>query len=152
MMAPLHELHRHSDSKPILPVISIERKNWRVDKREADSQSEDVKATSSKAQSTEVGGEAGVDIEAFSLKVSGKDTTEQRQAVERSFRIHKEKLRELDEWLPMLKEQIREFFIISKQVKGIFIQIDDLYHLRRTDQAFVVNLIGFAKTSHYISR
>jgi len=60
---------------------------------------------------------------------------------ERSFSIHREKLQELDRWLPELKQAVREVFELSSKVKTLLIQIDDLYHLRRADQAFVVDYI-----------
>jgi hypothetical protein len=36
---------------------------------------------------------------------------------------------------------VRNFFSVSKSTKAIIIHIDDLYHLKRTDQAFVVDYI-----------
>jgi hypothetical protein len=44
-------------------------------------------------------------------------------------------------WLPRLKEQVREFFEVSSSVKSVFLQIDDLYHLRKIDQPFVMDYI-----------
>jgi hypothetical protein len=44
-------------------------------------------------------------------------------------------------WLPTLKQQIRELFEISSLVKAVFIQIDDLYHLKRVDQPFVMDYL-----------
>lgn len=110
-------------------------------KEASDSHSEDVRYTTSQTQSSELGGEAGADIEKLALKLSAKEAASQSEAVERSFKHHREKLRELDQWLPVLKEQIREFFNLSKNVRTLFLQIDDLYHLKRTDQAFVVDYI-----------
>jgi hypothetical protein len=43
--------------------------------------------------------------------------------------------------LPQLKSQIREFFAISNDIKSVFIQVDDLYHLKRSDQPYVVDYI-----------
>lgn len=53
----------------------------------------------------------------------------------------KDKLTELDLWLPRLKAEIREFFELSKDVKSVFLQIDDFYHLKRGDQPFVMDYI-----------
>lgn len=61
--------------------------------------------------------------------------------VEQIYHRKHEKLRELDNWLPELKRQLRDFFEISGSVKCVFIQIDDLYHLQRDDQAFVVDYV-----------
>lgn len=76
------------------------------------------------------------DLKAASTLSSGK-----RQEIQRTFKIYHEKLHELDHWLPKLKEDMREFFRLSTKVKQIYLQIDDLYHLRRADQAFVVDYI-----------
>ncbi len=61
--------------------------------------------------------------------------------VEQAFEDHQSKLRDLDRNLPDYKRQIREFFEISKKVKFVFIQLDDLYHLDRVHQAFVVDYV-----------
>ncbi len=60
---------------------------------------------------------------------------------ERTFSIYRDKLKELDHWLPELKRSVKELFETSSSKRTIFIQIDDLYHLRRSDQAFVVDFI-----------
>jgi hypothetical protein len=64
-----------------------------------------------------------------------------RHETERRYTEHKDKIRELDTWLPRLKGEIREFFDISSTVKAIFLQIDDFYHLARADQPLVIDYI-----------
>lgn len=105
--------------------------------RAPDTLQEDVKERTSDEDS--LSGEVGLQAEAikFSLGGSKKSKTE----TERSFVTHQKKLQELDLWLPELKKSIREFFAVSSNVKCIFLQIDDLYHLKRPDQAFVVDYI-----------
>jgi len=88
-----------------------------------------------------VEGSGGAGINHVQAKVGGKAKTNEKEEVERSFKIHREKLQELDQWLPSLKESIREFFRLSRGTSAIILQLDDLYHLRRTDQAFVVDYI-----------
>ena len=51
------------------------------------------------------------------------------------------KLRELQMWLPQLKQQTREFFALSKTVEAIFLQLDDFYHLARADQPDVMDYL-----------
>ncbi len=75
------------------------------------------------------------------MKGSGGFAKKQKDEVERTFQLRTEKLKELDNWLPRLKQQVREFFHISHTVKAVFLQIDDLYHLRRDDQPFVVDYV-----------
>lgn len=103
----------------------------------ADSQEEDIKSKNTAENLS--GYDAGVKIKDITLgkKASGKES----QEVERSFKVHHQKLQELDLWLPRLKENLRELFDASSTVKGIILQIDDLYHLKRTDQAFVVDYV-----------
>ena len=51
------------------------------------------------------------------------------------------KLRELQMWLPKLKQQTREFFALSKTVEAVFLQLDDFYHLARADQPDVMDYL-----------
>ena len=107
----------------------------------ADVQSENVRSTSALEAGQSVGAALGSNGHGVQLKIDGSLSSRRKEEIERTFRLHKEKLQELDRWLPELKSQIREFFELSTAVKAIFLQIDDLYHLRRTDQAFVVDYI-----------
>lgn len=107
----------------------------------ADIQNEDVKKTTGTESSDTYGASVGAEGYGLNIKADGSLSNRRKEEVERTFRLHKEKLQELDRWLPELKSQIREFFSLSSTVKAIFLQIDDLYHLRRTDQAFVVDYI-----------
>jgi Cdc6-like AAA superfamily ATPase len=75
------------------------------------------------------------------LRAAGTVGKKSREETQRTCIVHSDKLRELDMWLPRLKGQVREFFQMSTTVKAIFLQIDDLYHLRRSDQPFVVDYI-----------
>lgn len=71
------------------------------------------------------------------LSKSRKHSTE----TESNYILHSDKLQELDSLLPQLKQQVREFFGTSKNVQSVFLQIDDLYHLKRSDQPFVMDYI-----------
>jgi len=64
-----------------------------------------------------------------------------RVETERKYLLDQDKVRDLDMWLPQLKQQIREFFELSASVKAVFLQIDDFYHLSRTDQPLVMDYI-----------
>lgn len=63
------------------------------------------------------------------------------EETERAFQIYIDKTKELDLWLPALKRDLRDFFSNSPRIKFLFLQIDDLYHLRIPDQAFVMDYI-----------
>jgi hypothetical protein len=109
--------------------------------KSADVHDEEIRRKSFAESGTSTNANAGLDIESFKLGAGATDQSRESDEIERSFRIHREKLQELDRWLPELKENIRTFFEISTATKGILLQIDDLYHLKRTDQAFVVDYI-----------
>jgi len=109
--------------------------------KSADEQQEKVRRLNVDENESQLDFDAGAKSDALSLNFKTKDRQAQKVEVERSFDVHKKKLQELDRWLPELKEQVRDAIGASNKVKTIFIQIDDLYHLRRTDQAFVVDYI-----------
>lgn len=111
-----------------------------IDRLENLQSSEDVQsaavketASASNGHATELRGH--VKPGKAALLASRQSSKQRKKEVERTFDTYREKISELDRWLPDLKKEIRTFFKISKQVKAIFLQIDDLYHLRRTDQA-----------------
>jgi hypothetical protein len=64
-----------------------------------------------------------------------------RVDVERKYTHNENKLQELNQNLPEYKEKIREFFRVAGSVKSVFVQVDDFYHLSRTDQPFVADYI-----------
>lgn len=107
--------------------------------RSADRHDEEIRRKSVAGENATT--EAGVDVEQLSLKLNHKETSNRSEEIERSFKLHKDKLQELDRWLPELKESIRTFFILSSNINYLILQIDDLYHLKRSDQAFVVDYI-----------
>ncbi|MEI7751797.1 MAG: hypothetical protein WCJ71_06870 [Candidatus Omnitrophota bacterium] len=63
------------------------------------------------------------------------------RGIEQRYKVSEDKIRELDIWLPRLKQQIREFFDLSISVKTVFLQVDDFYHLARADQPLVIDYI-----------
>lgn len=110
-------------------------------KSSSDVMSEEIRHKAASAMSRESGIEAALGGGDSKAKINAKGSTNSSEEVERTFSVYRDKLRELDHWLPDLKREIREFFELSNEKKFLFIQIDDLYHLRRTDQAFVVDYI-----------
>jgi hypothetical protein len=89
------------------------------------------------AGTASIGAHAGVANARLALGSDNSVKTE----IERTFKIQSEKIRELDLMLPKLKRQIKEFFDVSTTTKAVFLQIDDLYHLPRSDQPFVIDYI-----------
>ncbi len=119
--------------------------NIRIDlsklRSSADVQEELIKKTSSSESSHTFDANAGVKSEPSELRIGYSKIGKQKEEVERSFKLRSEKLRELDTWLPRLKEQVREFFNRSSSVTAVFLQIDDLYHLKKSDQPFVIDYL-----------
>jgi len=106
-----------------------------------DSKTERVRQTASLEVEGVNQGSVGAKGKNFAALFGFSNSRRARDETERVFAEHRKKLQELDLWLPELKKNLREFFALSNNVKGIFLQIDDLYHLKRTDQAFVVDYI-----------
>ncbi|MFZ0846512.1 MAG: hypothetical protein WAM62_12035, partial [Pseudolabrys sp.] len=102
---------------------------------------EQVKETVAKESGKKISAELSGELSHIKAKLGTEGSSRSATNTERSFEQHREKLQELDLWLPELKQNLREFFEISTNVRGIFLQIDDLYHLRRADQAFIVDYI-----------
>ncbi|MBV8831795.1 MAG: hypothetical protein JO108_21505 [Acidobacteriaceae bacterium] len=61
--------------------------------------------------------------------------------LERKYSSNQDKTRDLDMWLPRLKQQIREFFQLSSNVSAVYLQVDDFYFLKRSDQPLVMDYI-----------
>jgi hypothetical protein len=137
------ELHRHlsgwfgrkKKSKEIIANIRADLAKLR---NRADAVEQNIKEVHSTESADELNAKVAVDkVGGFEAKVSEKEKRE----LEKTYKQSDEKLRELNLLLPRLKQQIREFFDISSTVKAVFIQVDDLYHLRRADQPFVMDYI-----------
>jgi hypothetical protein len=109
--------------------------------RSSDKHDEEVRHKNTGETSSSLDASVSADLDSLSAKLGTKSGSKTGHEVERSFKIHREKLQELDRWLPELKHSIRTFFELSTSTEAIIIQIDDLYHLKRTDQAFVVDYI-----------
>lgn len=73
----------------------------------------------------------------LSANLSGSSSSKTEQTYKRL----DEKISKLNDLLPELKRLIKDFFGTSTNVQAIFLQLDDLYHLRRTDQPFVVDYV-----------
>jgi hypothetical protein len=106
-----------------------------------DQTSEDVR----RKTASEAGQGAGVSVGAQTAigDASASLNVEQRtrDEVERIFTVQTDKIQQLDLLLPRLKRDVRDFFAASTATKAIFLQVDDLYHLQRADQAFVVDYL-----------
>ena len=140
------ELERHlsgwfGKKKRSRQLIQQIRKELAEHRKSADVREEAVRKTASSQTDWSAEGSVGLKAENAGAKVKGSLGEKTKEETESTFKVLSEKVRELDMWLPRLKEQVREFFQVSNSVKAVFLQIDDLYHLKKTDQPFVVDYV-----------
>jgi hypothetical protein len=117
------------------------RKELAQRRASADVQEEAVQNTSSAEEGSAANLSAILAAKGMSSTAAAGYEKRTKEETQRIYKIRSEKIRDLDMWLPRLKDQVREFFLVSTTVKAVFLQIDDLYHLKRTDQPFVVDYI-----------
>ena len=98
-------------------------------------------AEQSRASASGVSGEAGRERARVSVGMSTKDNAKQSIAETSQFARSTEKMRKLNDMLPGIKQQLRDFFGLTNKVQTIILQVDDFYHLRLADQPFVIDYI-----------
>ncbi len=77
----------------------------------------------------------------MSAEASYESLSRSSSDVELRYRHNENKLRELNHRLPGYKTRIRDFFALTSGIKAVFIQVDDYYHLNRTDQPYVADYV-----------
>jgi hypothetical protein len=70
-----------------------------------------------------------------------KSGSSEASELEKTYTHSDDKVHDLNMWLPELKNNIRDFFTLSSTVKAVFIQVDDFYHLKRSDQPFLMDYL-----------
>lgn len=128
-------------SKRAKGLIQAIRADLAALRQSGDVREEAITATETKERLDKADVGLGAEVDFASFKIGASESYGEKVQTERSFTLRSEKLRDLDLVLPRLKEQVREFFSQSKSVKSVFLQIDDLYHLKKTDQPFVIDYI-----------
>jgi Cdc6-like AAA superfamily ATPase len=96
-----------------------------------------VKETASREGSSK----GAIGVSAGGLTLGAEAVAAQKAAIEEEYERHDSKIHKLNLLLPRLKKQISEFFDLSKEVKTIYLQLDDFYHLPRTMQPHVADYI-----------
>ena len=107
----------------------------------ADMQEQNVRESVAREHNASANVGASVSSAPASLRAGAGTAEKMKAETERTYRTLDNKIRELDTNLPNLKAQIRKFFELSTAVKGVFLQIDDFYHLNRVDQPLVMDYI-----------
>lgn len=110
-----------------------------------DSQSVEVKSESGTENQDKSGMSANVSMKPTGVELGGGGSVEKlfksKLNVEKKYTHNENKLLDLNHNLPVYKAHIKSFFEISGRLKSVFLQIDDFYHLNRTDQPFVADYI-----------
>lgn len=127
--------------KKVRELVAKIRSDLAELRQSSDTMERDIKNTTSNTGTSQKGAAIGFEALGISGKMQEKVKSTATSEIETNYKLQTDKLRDLNIWLPRLKEQIRDFFSASTSVKTIFLQIDDLYHLRRSDQPFVVDYI-----------
>lgn len=118
------------------------RLNLSTLKAAEDTSDETVRHVTSSERASSLAGSLGVGRKvAVDARIGGSNSIKNRAETERTFTRHEDKIRALDMQLPRLKQLVREFFNRSSSVQSVFLQIDDFYHLRKTDQPYIIDYI-----------
>lgn len=107
-------------------------------KEGADETQRTIKETNSAEHSTKA--KAGLPP-STGIAIGAEAAAARKAATEQEYKRHDSKIQKLNLLLPQLKRRIREFFNLSKEVKSVFIELDDFYHLPRTIQPHVSDYI-----------
>jgi hypothetical protein len=104
-------------------------------------QPDEREAKVKESKSAERGGQDSLKAEGYGLQVGLAEQSAQKAATEREYKEHDSKILQLNLLVPQLKERIREFFELSGDVKGVFLALDDFYHLPRNIQPYVADYV-----------
>lgn len=122
-------------------LIQQIRKELKERRSAVDITEEKIRRSESAERSSTAGGKLGAGAGPVNAGIDASLQDKRKEEIERTYSVVKDKIRELDMWLPRLKEQVREFFQASSNVKAVYLQIDDFYHLIRADQPLVMDYI-----------
>lgn len=110
-------------------------------REKADEQEREIREATSKQTGKNSGVAAGAERGPFNANFEKSINRQWNEETEQKYRVSHNKIQQLDKILPQLKRQIREFFETSTTVNSVFLQIDDFYHLNRSDQPLVMDYI-----------
>jgi hypothetical protein len=129
---------RKKKSRDLIEEIRRQLNELRKKADQQDAEVRDIEGTE-RGAALHSGIEVGQGV--LSAGTSGDLSEIWKRETERRYRVIENKIRELDIWLPRLKDQIRQFFTLSSGVKSVFLQLDDFYHLSRPDQPLVMDYV-----------
>jgi prefoldin subunit 5 len=107
-------------------------------KERPDEQQEQIRETSQKEEA--VNAQIGTKGRGL-LDLSVNTTDNTKEGIEKTYKIYDKKIEKLNNILPELKNKLKDFFGLSSDIKNIYIQIDDFYHLQRELQPYVIDYV-----------
>lgn len=85
---------------------------------------------------------SSIEVQGLDILSSGIDATDNfKTGTEKTYKNFDKKIEKLNNELPNLKNKLREFFKLSPDIKNIYLQVDDFYHLQRDMQPYVMDYI-----------
>lgn len=122
---------------------AIDKIIWQLEeiKRRPDERREVVKEARSQVDEKAASGSVKASGKFVDLGLSETARAATTSSIERAYERHYEKLEELNRELPDYKSKIRDYVPVENASGGVFIQLDDLYHLNRVHQAFIVDYV-----------
>jgi len=118
-------------------LIGNIRKELAALKQSADEAEKSIR----ESQSVERRAQAKAGAHSDVLQIGAEAASARKAAIEYEYKQYDNKIEKLNLLLPNLKRQIREFFALSVEVKSVFIQLDDFYHLPRAIQPHVTDYV-----------
>lgn len=102
---------------------------------------DEAERTIKESSSTDLSSKAKAGLSSDALSIGAEAASARKAAIEQEYKRHDSKIQKLNLLLPQLKKRIRESFELSAEVKSVFIELDDFYHLPRTIQPHVSDYI-----------
>jgi len=118
-------------------LIAEIRKELSTLKENAD----EAETTIRESQSVEQSAKANIGASPDVLRIGAEAASARKAAIEQEYKRYDNKIQKLNLLLPTLKRQIREFFELSSEVRSVFLELDDFYHLPRTIQPHVTDYV-----------
>jgi AAA domain len=102
---------------------------------------DEVEKTIKETDSAETSAKARAGLEGNGLAIGAEAASARKAATEQEYKRHDSKIQKLNMLLPQLKKRIRDFLELSSEVKSVFLELDDFYHLPRTIQPHVADYV-----------
>ncbi len=106
-----------------------------------DKRQEEVREARTTGGKESQGANLSAELNGVGAKLEGSSSGHWNRETEKKYTVHQDKIRDLDKALPEIKGMIARLFELSANVNGVFLEIDDFYHLPRGDQPLVMDYV-----------